>query len=296
MRVIVNPRAGRGVGAQWTALLEKRVRLGGENPEVRITEGPGHATELTRQALADGERVIVVAGGDGTLGEAAQAMQGSDASLGIIPLGTGNDFARSLGLPRRNVDAALKVVERGFTRCVDVAVDGERRFVSVLGLGFPAAVALRANRYRYLRGTLAFACAVYAEIRTMSPFRARIRLDDELPFEAVVTSILIQNTPTTGGGMWTAPAADVSDGYLEVLLVDDIGRMSLTWNFPKVYLGRHLTHPSFRSYRCRTVAVDCPSRVGKMGDGEAWGWSPAEVRVEPQALRVFVDPQEHGHP
>jgi diacylglycerol kinase (ATP) len=268
---------------------------GGQKHELVMTRGPGHAEVLIRETVACGESTVVVAGGDGTLGEAAQVLAGTGVMLGILPLGTGNDLARSLGLPCGRLREALRILQQGCVREVDLGRDRERVFVSVLGVGFPAAVALRANRYRFLRGSMAFACAVYTEITRMKVFKAKIRLDQKAPFEAAVTSILIQNTPTTGGGMKTAPGAAIDDGFLEVLVVNDISKLALTWNFPKVYRGRHLSNPHFRAYRCQSVELDCPAEVGKMGDGEPWSWAPLAVRVEPGSLRVLVNPETQGH-
>ncbi len=264
--------------------------------EVRLTEGPGHACQLAQTALALGIREVLVVGGDGTVGEVAEALRGTEATIGIVPVGTGNDLARSVGVPLGNLREALAVVERGHSAAVDVGVDGRRAFVSVLGLGFPAAVARRVNGFRRLRGAVAFTWGVYRELIRMRPFPVTIRLDDQPAFETHATSVLVQNTPSTGGGMKTAPGAAVDDGYLDVVVVSDIGRAALMWHFPKVYRGRHLSHPSFQAYRCRNAALDCPRRVEKMGDGEDWGWSPVSVHVEPRTLNIFVDPAGPRHP
>ncbi len=290
MWVIVNPQAGRGRGAaaaRWMAGWKPR---GKPAPEVLLTEGPGHARELAGKALAVGVREVVVVGGDGTVGEVAEVLRGTEATMGIVPVGTGNDLARSVGVPLGTLGEALAVVEWGRRVVVDVGIDGQRAFVSVLGLGFPAAVARRVNGFRRLRGALAFTWGVYRELIRMRPFSVTLRLDDDPPFETTATSVLVQNTPSTGGGMKTAPGAVVDDGYLDVVVVTDIGRAALMWNFPKVYRGRHLSHPCFQAYRCRTAALDCPRRVEKMGDGEDWGWSPVSVHVEPRTLNVFVHP------
>lgn len=291
MRVIVNPAAGKGQGAKAANAIREAFSPYVSNPDVRLTRGPGHAAELAREAVDLGIERVIVAGGDGTVGEAAQALSRSGVTLGVVPLGTGNDLARSLGLQGGGIREAVAAIACGYTREIDVALDGERAFVSVLGVGFPAAVARTANGYRRLRGTVAFAFAVYSEIRRMKAFPVNFRLDGGGVVQARVTSVLVQNTPTTGGGMLTAPGARIDDGYLEVLLVDDISRPALTWNFPKVYRGRHLDHPKFKAYRCKSLELDCAFQVGKMGDGEDWGGSPVRVTVHPRALRVFAVPQ-----
>ncbi len=261
----------------------------------QLTDGPGHARELAGQAVLAGARVVVVAGGDGTVGEVAEVLKGTGVSLGIVPVGTGNDLARSLGLPMGSPAGALTVIERGQTRLVDVGIDRGRVFVSVLGVGFPAAVARRANRLGRLKGAGAFTWAVYVELLRMKPFPLRISFNGGEVFEFEVTSVLVQNTASTGGGMKTAPGAEVDDGFLDVVVVGDIGRAALMWHFPKVYQGRHLTHPCFRAYRCRSVMLDSPRRVERMGDGEDWGWTPVAAHVEHQTLKVFAGPRPKPH-
>ncbi|GAB4220421.1 MAG: diacylglycerol kinase [Acidobacteriota bacterium] len=236
-----------------------------------------------------GAGTVVVAGGDGTVGEVAAVVKGTGVALGIIPIGTGNDLARSLGLPMGSPAAALALIDRGKTRLVDVGVDQERVFVSVLGVGFPAAVARRANRLRRLKGTVAFTWAVYVELLRMQPFPLTMTLNDGQALTINATSVLVQNTASTGGGMKTAPAAEVDDGFLDVVVVTDIGRAALMWHFPKVYNGRHLTNSCFRAYRCRSVTLDCARQVERMGDGEDWGWTPVAAHVEHQALKVITN-------
>jgi diacylglycerol kinase (ATP) len=295
MWLIANPKAGRGGGTIAAAELERRLAERGIDFTLQLTHGPGHARELAGQAVQAGARVVVVAGGDGTVGEVAEVLKGTGVPLGIVPVGTGNDLARSLGLPMGSPAGALTVIERGETRLVDVGIDRGRGFVSVLGVGFPAAVARRANRLGRLKGAAAFTWAVYVELLRMKPFPLRISFDGGEVFELEVTSVLVQNTASTGGGMKTAPGAEVDDGFLDVVVVTDIGRAPLLWHFPKVYDGRHLNHPCFRAYRCRTVTLDSLRPVERMGDGEDWGWTPVTAHVEHQTLRVFASSGPKPH-
>lgn len=286
--VILNPRSGKGTGSRTETDLRRELQKRRVEFDLCKTEGPGHASVLTRSGLERDYGVVVVVGGDGTISEAASVLiESSSVPLGIVPLGTGNDLARNLGLPIGSVKRALDVIEQGTTRVIDVGSDAGEVFVSVLGLGFPVTVAETANRVRFLRGTAAFFWGVYASLRSMHAFPVQLKIDDQsLSLEA--TSILIQNTALTGGGLKTAPGAQLDDGFLDVVVVEKIGRLSLMVNFPKVYRGRHLDHPRFRAYRCREVEVHCPFPVPKMGDGDSRGHSPIRAFVRPEALRVLA--------
>lgn len=291
MRIIVNPRAGHGRGAAAIeALREALVRRGLDGDPI-LTERPGHATAIARE-LAGVERRIAILGGDGTISEVAQALAGSQTELAILSAGTGNDVARSLGLPLHDLDAALDVAFDGSVIEIDVGRERDRHFVSVLGLGFPAIVAEQANRTR-LRGSTAFFVAVYRAMSRLEPVPMVIQLDDRT-LEQECVAVMVQNTPFTGGGLHMAPGARVDDGLLDVVVVDGIGKLDLMVNFPRVYRGRHLDHPSFALHRTRSLRIDSLSPLPKMFDGDLWGRSPVEVTVVPRALRVVVPSGDHA--
>lgn len=185
-------------------------------------------------------------GGDGTIGEVANALIGTDVELAVISMGTGNDIARSLGLPLNDLSASLIMAFEGEARPVDMGRERDRAFLSVLGLGFPAVVAAEANRFTWLKGPPAFFAAVYKAVHRLRAVPLVIELDD-LTLDMECAAVMIQNTPYTGGGLLMAPGARVDDGLLDVVVVDDIGKKDLMVNFPKVYSGRHLEHRASRS-------------------------------------------------
>lgn len=285
MKIIANPRAGHGKGARNIKALRDAIRRRGLDGVPVLTERPGHATGIARQ-LAGSEPRIAVLGGDGTIGEVADALVGTDTELAILSVGTGNDVARSLGLPLNDLDAALDVAFDGRVVQIDVGEERDRHFVSVLGLGFPVIVAEQANRTR-LPGSTAFFVAVYRAMSRLQPVPLVIRLDDRT-LEQECVAVMVQNTPYTGGGLHMAPGARVDDGLLDVVVVDGIGKLDLMINFPKIYRGRHLEHASFAVYRTRSVRIDSAIPLPKMFDGDLQGHSPVEATVLPAALKVVV--------
>lgn len=287
MDIIVNPTAGRGKGARSLAELQKDLDSEGVRYRVHRTESQGHAVELGARIARSGGKRLVVVGGDGTIGEVVNGIKGSSIELGIVSVGTGNDIARSLGIPFNDVKAAYRVLSTGEVRTIDVGVDGKKLFVSALGIGFPVVVANEANRMARIGGKTAFFLSVHKALHRMRPFPARIALDGQV-LEMDCTSILVQNTPFTGGGLRVAPQARLDDGLLDVVVIGAVGRLELMLNFPRVYSGRHSTHPAFHVFRSQSVQVTSSVTLEKISDGDPSGLVPVEARVSPGALRVLL--------
>jgi diacylglycerol kinase (ATP) len=286
MKFILNPYSGRGMSSRLRNRLHGLLKERGVRYELLETAHPGHARELAREAAATDARVVVI-GGDGTISEAIDGIVGTNVELGIVSMGTGNDLARSLRIPFNDLEAAVSVALSGKPKTIDVGRESDRHFATSLGLGFPAVVVEERNRIRWLKGSAAFFLAVYKGIRRMQSVPLQLELDDRsLEFDC--TTILVQNTPYCGGGFMIAPEAAVDDGFLDVVVVRPIGTMDLMLNFPKVYRGRHLYHPSFSVYRSRRVRIHSAEPLRKTFDGDIHGTAPLDAQVLPHALKVIV--------
>jgi YegS/Rv2252/BmrU family lipid kinase len=288
LHLIVNPRAGHGRGHRalkrlWSAGHELGLKL---NP--KITKYPGHALKLAaRVAQEDTNNLVVVMGGDGTIGEVANGLLHSSCILGIIAVGTGNDIARSLGLPLNRIRESLEIIQRGRVREIDVAASAERSFLSVMGVGFPVEVAIAANRIRGLRGPSVFFLAMYRSLLRMRSVWMEIRLDGRR-VEGDFTSLLVQNTPYTGGGLLIAPSARMDDGFLDVITVGRIGKADLMVRLPTLYRGTHLQHSKFTLTKCKVLEVRSITQLPTMFDGDLYGSTPTSVEIKRKALRVIV--------
>jgi diacylglycerol kinase (ATP) len=285
MMIIANPRAGHGSGAGNIEKLRHAIRRRGLDCTAVPTERPGHATELARRFASENGSRLGVMGGDGTISEVVQGLVGSDVELAVLSMGTGNDVARSLGLPLNDLEASLEIAMEGEARPIDVGRERDRHFISVLGIVFPALVADAANRMRFPRGSAAFFVAVYKALYRLRAVPLVIELD-EGTLEVDCVAVMIQNTPYTGGGLLMAPSARLDDGLLDVVIVERIGKLDLMINFPKAYKGRHFEHPSFSLHRSRSVKVRSEERLAKMFDGDLCGWTPLDADVVPGGLRV----------
>lgn len=262
------------------------MRRAGLSYRISWTEGPGHARDLAQGFVQEGVGKIAVLGGDGTINEVINGIVGSSVQLGLLPVGTGNDLARSLGIPFNRIDKAVEILAGGRVEAIDAGWEGGRIFSLMVGVGFPAAVAEQANRSR-LRGSAAFFASVYGALRRMETIPVVLTLDGATR-DLRCTSILIQNTPFCGGGQRMAPQASLSDGLLDVVVIGPIGKANLMLHFPRVYRGTHVDHPAFSVFRARTVEIETGVELPKMLDGDILGSTPVAAKALPAALKVIV--------
>ena len=287
MKIIANPVAGHGQGKRWIERLHRHLRDKPLSYELLETQGPGHATQLARRLAHSGERRIIVMGGDGTISEVAPALVETDLELGLIPIGTGNDLARSLHIPFNNLEGALEVLRKGSIRRIDVGRERDRTFLLMTAVGYPSLVAEETNKMRRLKGTAAFFVAAYKALHRMKVVRIQLVLDGRSR-HLECTSVMVQNTPYCGGGQLLAPGASMEDGLLDVVVIGAVGRLSMMAHFPKVYRGTHVGHPAFSVFQARRVEIQTESPMRKMFDGDLYGTTPVEAKSIPAALSVVV--------
>ena len=244
------------------------------------------ARDLAKCSVADGIDTLVVVGGDGMVQLGAQAVVGSDASLGIVPAGTGNDVARYLGIPRSDPAAAADVLLRSRIRRVDLARFGDQHFVTVMAAGFDAAVNERANAMTWPRGRMRYNIATLSELRVFRPIPYTLTLDGAVrTLEAML--VAVGNGPSFGGGLRIAHGARIDDGWLDVVVIGPMSKLELVRTYPKLYTGAHTGHPRYEHHRVRTATVDAPGVVA-YADGERVGPLPVSIGVAPGALKVLV--------
>ncbi len=293
--IIVNPTAGRGAALKAVPRVERLLREQGLSFDLAYTERPWHAAELARRAVADGYQVVVALGGDGTsnevlngLMEAREAGEG-EAAMGVLCVGTGNDFAYGVGIPL-NLEEGCAVLARGRTRAIDVGhARGFRYFGNGIGIGFDAAVNVEAARYTRLRG---FAVYLLAVLRTLLfYYRApltRIELDDGV-LEQPALMISIMNGRRMGGGFLMAPDSAPDDGLFDLCIGTRMSRLQMLTFVPRFMQGTQVGHPLITMARSRRVRVLV--REGSQvvhADGETIALDATELEFEllPQCLRV----------
>jgi diacylglycerol kinase (ATP) len=237
---------------------------------------------------------LVAAGGDGTVNLGLQAVAGTGTGFGILPVGTGNDFAVELGLPTDPMAAAIAIsdaLDTGRRRRIDLArmvpADGPARwFGAVLGAGFDSIVNERANRMRFPRGPRRYDIAIMVELLRLRPRHYSIRLDGaEHEIDAVL--VAVGNTASYGGGMRICPDADATDGLLDVVIAGRVGRGLLMRIKPKVYAGTHVQHPLVNTFRVTTVEIAAEGITAYV-DGERSSPLPVTVTAVPGALSLLA--------
>jgi diacylglycerol kinase (ATP) len=284
--LLVNPTSGKGRGKRAGAQAAARLREQGLAVDVLVGADGSEATELARGAVRLGYEVVAAVGGDGMLNLVLQAVAGTGVPLGIVPAGSGNDFARQLGLDPHDAVAAADVIAAGHVRTVDAARAGDHWYAGVLSSGFDSNVNQRANRMRWPRGPARYNVAILAELRVFQAVPFTVVLDGE-PIEREAMLVAVGNGTSYGGGMKVCPGAVIDDGLLSVTVLGKLGKVEFLRVFPRVYSGTHVDHPAVSVHCARTVRLAAPSVVA-FADGEFVAPLPVEIAVVPGALEVLV--------
>lgn len=290
---VVNPVAGRGRAVRAWPKVRERLRAAGWSVEEVRSEAPGHAVELASRAASSGADLVLAVGGDGTANEVANGLARCGAldtvALGLVPLGTANDFAACLGIPV-DVERAVEVLTAGHRRRVDLGRVNERWFVNVAGVGFDAEVARWVNgRPKWVGGTTMYVAGIFRTLARYRPTEIRVRLDG-VAWDARAFLVAVGNSPAYAGGVRMCPGARPDDGELEVVRIGDVGKLEVFWILPRLYRGDHLRHPKVARAAARDVVVDAAVPLAVHADGEPVGTTPAHFRVQPRTLQVVVPP------
>jgi diacylglycerol kinase (ATP) len=284
--LLVNPTSGKGRGLREGRVAAARLREHGLQVDVVVGDDGSDAQVRARRAAADGYDVLVAAGGDGMVHLVLQAVAGTGVPLGIVPAGSGNDFARLLGLEPHQPLAAADQVAAGVVRTVDAARVGDRWYAGVLSSGFDSAVNERANRMSWPRGRMRYNLAILAELRVFRAVPFRLRMDGEV-VEREAMLVAVGNGSSYGGGMQVCPGARVDDGLLEVTVLGRIGKAEFLRVFPKVYSGTHVEHPAVSVHVARAVSLEADGVVA-YADGERVRGLPVDIECVADALRVLA--------
>jgi diacylglycerol kinase (ATP) len=265
-----------------------------------ISEAPGHLGELAVRAVEAGAEVLVVVGGDGSVHETVNGLVTSgrsrDVELAVLPRGTGKDFVRSLRIPK-DLAGAIDVAQNGRVRTIDVgrarfaAWDGseaEAYFANFAGAGISGAIARRSNvSSKAAGGRISFMWATVAVFARWKSASVTATIDETLR-AGQIFEVLAMNGDYAAGGMWVTPEAAPDDGRLDVLIIGDVTKADFVRTFPKIYRGKHLSHPKIEVLHGTTVSVDADTRLPIVLDGEQPGTTPARFEIVPQALKVRV--------
>ncbi len=285
LRLLVNPAAGAGAGTRKLDPIRRRLAESGLEVAVAATDSAVHAGELAREAAQRGEEVVAF-GGDGMARIAAAAIRGTDAVLGLLPGGRGNDFAAVLGIPRDPL-AACEVIVSGQVRTIDVGEVNGQTFLGNASIGLESEVTPIANAAPRLGGRAVYLAATMYGLARWRPARFELELDGR---RADYTGYMAAaaNSGRFGGGMRLVPDAQLDDGLLDVVVIEHTPRLNFIRNTPKVFRGTHVHEPTVHIERAREIRLGADRPFEVYADGDAIAVTPALVTVVPAALKVRV--------
>jgi diacylglycerol kinase (ATP) len=289
--VIINPvsgAAGPSAGRTRADLATRIAAERGAEAEVVLTERPGHASDLARDAAKRGVRAVIAWGGDGTISEVASVLAFGGVPLGIVPAGSGNGLARELGIPSR-ADHALAAAFTGRPRAIDVGEIDSRLFVNVAGIGVDAHVASRFNApTNRRRGFLGYARVTAHALASYVPKEYRITTcGTTTTVRALILSIA--NSAQFGNGARIAPGAKVDDGLLDLVVIPERSRLRTIREIPRLFNGTVARIPGSRLEQITEVTIEADEPMTFHVDGEPHeGGTRLRALVHPGALRVIV--------
>ena len=282
----VNPLSGRGHARKRALVAEKH--FSGHGIPAIILEGESlvdfrqkFIRELNHQSITG----VVAFGGDGFIHEIIQHLVPRQIPLGVIPCGTGNDFARSIGVQQLSLTGQLDRVVGNDPQFIDLGKVGQTWFAAILSSGFDALVNERANVMRWPKGRMRYNVAMIEKIVALKAHSYRIALDGEF-IDVQATLVTVANGASYGGGMKICPDAKIDDGYFDVMVLAEVSRTELLKVFPKVYSGKHVGHPAVTIYRCREIEIF--GSGSSFADGEPISSLPLAATCISNALKVWA--------
>jgi YegS/Rv2252/BmrU family lipid kinase len=281
--LVVSPTAGGGAAKQQAPALVQALRAAGFSVEAEYTESLGHASELAAGGARAG-RTVVAVGGDGLINSVVNGIAGVEgATLGVVPLGTANDLARSLGIDKHN---AVEVLKSGRVSVMDLGYAAGRYFTCIASVGFDSRVIESSVQTRFLRGPLLYPYCVLKTLISWKPQRLTVRSDgDDYTFDGF--SIAVANGPCYGDGMLLAPDARMDDGMFDVVIIDTTSKLEFLRWAPRIFKGRHLGSKAVRLWRTDRVVIETAEPFLVYADGEPLAPAPLELEARRDALRIL---------
>jgi YegS/Rv2252/BmrU family lipid kinase len=287
--VICNPHSGRGSNDGRLEPALAVLNNAGWSPTVHYTAGPRDATRVARLAVERGDEIVLAAGGDGTLNEAAQALAATGVALGYLPFGTVNIWARELGMPLQPIEAARTIVE-GRIEAVDLGMANDRYFLLMTGVGFDGEVVRRTRRFEHHKQRFSILPYVAGGLVTVASYRGT---DVELRYDGLIRRVqalmlVVGNTRLYAGRFRFTPHAVANDGWLDLCIARGRGPLALARQSLPLFLSGSITHSDVELLRVRELSVQTDEPIPFQVDGELAGTTPIYFRIVPLALKVIV--------
>jgi len=292
IKLIANPIAGRGRGSKVLPQVREALKRAGLEFSEVLTTKPLEATDLAHQAAEEGYQLVVAMGGDGTSHEVANGLLSSgnsEVALGLIPIGTGNDFAGMFDTPT-DLDQVARRLREGKTRLIDVGRVNDRYFVNVLGVGFDALASVEALKIQhFLSGLPLYLVAVLITLREYKIPHITVEFDGE-HLSMPMTMLCVANGKREGGGFLIAPDAQNDDGIFDICLARGLGRLGILRLLPEVIKGTHVDKEPVTMAKAKRVILDSPDPLPVHADGEIiyTDTHHLEIEIIPRRLQVIT--------
>ena len=284
--LLINPKSGNGRGNKVGKLVKQEFKALGIQYLDISADSAQQSQENLKRKLRENQKFegLFLIGGDGTVNLAVQELVGSDLGLALIPAGTGNDFARTLNLKLKNPEQLIKHYLSSRPSLIDVGKVGEKYFVDVLSTGFDSMVNERANAMKRIKGRAKYNISILLVLSTFKPKNYGFSIDG-FSFESKAMLIAVSNGICYGGGMKVTPDAKIDDGLFDILILSPVSKLEFLKVFPKVFSGKHTSHPAVKISRGRSVEID--SDAVAYADGERVGPLPVKARVIERGLLTW---------
>lgn len=296
--LILNPEAGKGKGKKQFDIVRSALEKKFKNLDIRISEYPGHISEISKDAVIDGCQRIISVGGDGTPFEIlngiyTNGIPGQEIELGMIPAGTGNSFLRDFDdvSPGKWIETILK----GKTRQVDVVEftyfkqgnQTKNYCINIMGIGLIADILKLTNEKLKFLGAMGYSVAVLVRLFKGMNNRMTVTIDNQA-VELKNSALVISNSKYTGGDMKIAPMADTGDGNVDMIVFNEVNRREIISIFANVFKGKHVDHPKVKIFKGAEMEVNAEPQQLLMADGELLGETPMQLNVLPGQLKILA--------
>jgi YegS/Rv2252/BmrU family lipid kinase len=287
---IINPAAGKGRALEAIPYIKEYFAGKQESYEMKLTERPGHATDLAHKFATEGECRIYSVGGDGTVNEIVNGIAGTNAILGVIPAGSGNDFIRSIyeaGNISDIKDILIKTIE-GVVRRIDLGRINDKLFINISSIGFDAEVVYNAIKFKKIplvSGSMAYILGIIYSVIRKKILRVNVEMDGK-NYEKKLLLAAVGNGRFYGGGILAVPSAELDDGMFDVCLVSKVGRIKILRFFPKYIKGRHGDMKEVSFAKAGNINITCNQEMCVNIDGEIITSKKVNFEVLKSSIRV----------
>ncbi len=290
---IVNPKAGKEKSLGLIPFIEEYFKDKDEEFCIRVTEYPGHATELAKEYSSQGKCRIYSIGGDGTVNEIVNGIAGSESVLGVIPTGSGNDFIRSVHTPFEIKDMILSTIN-GEEKSIDLAKVNDKYFINISSIGFDAEVVFNADKFKKVRGitgSMAYVLSIIYTIFIKKVCNINIDIDGKkIKLKAILAAIA--NGRYYGGGIIPTPDAKLDDGLFDICMVTDLSRIKMLGLFPKYMKGQHAQLKQVSFYKGKKISIESDEDLCLNIDGEIVTAKTVAFEIIENGIKVLFPVRE----